>query len=43
WLLGGVGLKRILTSPKQVRVFNVTMALLLVASMVPVVHQLLFL
>lgn len=36
WALFGVGLRRFLRDPAKVRVFNVAMALLLVASMIPV-------
>lgn len=35
WLLFGVGLKRMLTEPKHLRRFNITMGLLLAASVVP--------
>jgi threonine/homoserine/homoserine lactone efflux protein len=37
WTMFGVGLRRWLTDPATVRVFNVTMALLLVASLAPIV------
>lgn len=37
WALFGVGLRRFLSNPRTVRIFNVTMALLLVASLWPVV------
>lgn len=36
WALFGVGLRRFLRDPAKVRVFNVAMAVLLVASMIPV-------
>ncbi len=36
WLLFGTGLRRIVRDPSAVRVFNVTMALALAASLVPV-------
>lgn len=36
WALFGVGLSRVLSTPRAVRIFNVTMALLLVASLYPV-------
>ena len=36
WVLFGQGLRRVLTSPRAVRVFNWTMAVLLVASLYPV-------
>ena len=36
WLFFGVGLKRFLKDPKHNRVFNLTMAALLVASIVPI-------
>ncbi|MCJ8270331.1 MAG: LysE family translocator [Psychrosphaera sp.] len=35
WLMGGVGLKRFLQRPNYQRVFNVSMAVLLAASIVP--------
>jgi threonine/homoserine/homoserine lactone efflux protein len=37
WTLFGVGIRRFLTHPKALRAFNITMALLLVASLIPVV------
>lgn len=40
WLLFGVGLQKILKNPRNLRLFNVSMALLLVVSMVPVVMDL---
>lgn len=39
WALFGVGLRRFLHDPLKVRVFNTVMALLLVASMVPVLFD----
>jgi len=39
WLGFGTGLKRLLTSPRAVRAVNVTMALLLVASLWPIVSD----
>lgn len=36
WALFGVGLRRLLTNPAKVRVFNGTMAILLVGSTIPV-------
>lgn len=39
WLGFGSGLKRLLTSPRAVRAVNVTMALLLVASLWPIVRD----
>ena len=42
WLIGGAGLRRTLKKPKHLRMFNVVIALLLVASIYPVVHELLF-
>jgi threonine/homoserine/homoserine lactone efflux protein len=36
WLGFGTGLKRLLTSPRAVRIVNVIMALLLVASLWPI-------
>jgi threonine/homoserine/homoserine lactone efflux protein len=37
WTMFGVGLRRWLTDPGKVRVFNITMALLLVASLAPII------
>jgi threonine/homoserine/homoserine lactone efflux protein len=42
WLVGGNGLKRYLQHEKHQKVFNVTMALLLVASILPVVWSMIF-
>jgi threonine/homoserine/homoserine lactone efflux protein len=39
WVSFGHGLQRILTSPRAVRVFNWTMAALLVASLYPVLFD----
>lgn len=39
WLVFGKGIKQILQSAKQQRAFNITMALLLVASVIPVIQQ----
>jgi threonine/homoserine/homoserine lactone efflux protein len=39
WLGFGTGLKRLLTSPRAVRAVNITMALLLVASLWPIVSD----
>lgn len=39
WALFGVGLNRVLSTPRAVRTFNVTMALLLVASLYPVLAE----
>ena len=39
WLGFGTGLKRLLTSPRAVRAVNVTMALLLVASLWPILSE----
>jgi threonine/homoserine/homoserine lactone efflux protein len=36
WVLFGSGLRRFLTNPRAVRIFNVAMALALVASLIPV-------
>lgn len=36
WALGGTALRQFLRTEKRVRIFNVTMALLLVAAMIPV-------
>jgi threonine/homoserine/homoserine lactone efflux protein len=38
WTLFGVGIRRFLDNPKALRAFNVTMALLLVASLVPMLR-----
>jgi len=35
WLLGGASLRRLLTRPRQLQVFNVTMAVLLALSVLP--------
>jgi threonine/homoserine/homoserine lactone efflux protein len=40
WLVFGRGIKKLLQSPKQQRLFNISMALVLVASVVPVLLQL---
>jgi threonine/homoserine/homoserine lactone efflux protein len=40
WLVFGRGIKKVLQSPKQQRLFNISMALVLVASVVPVLLQL---
>jgi len=40
WLVFGKGIKRLLQSSQQQRLFNISMALLLVASVLPVVKQL---
>jgi threonine/homoserine/homoserine lactone efflux protein len=40
WLLFGARLRRILTAPRAVRIFNATMALLLVVSLWPIVVDL---
>lgn len=39
WLVGGAGLKRFLQSARRQRLFNLLMALLLVGSIVPVLHE----
>ena len=39
WLVFGAGLQRFLRDPKHLRVFNIAMALLLAASIIPVVHD----
>ena len=39
WLLFGTGLRRIVTEPKTVRIFNISMAILLAASLVPVLFE----
>ena len=35
WLFFGLGLKKLLTNPKQQKIFNITMAILLVLSIIP--------
>jgi threonine/homoserine/homoserine lactone efflux protein len=40
WAAFGVAMRRLLTNPRAVRVFNITMALLLVASLWPIVDDL---
>ena len=40
WLVFGAGLQRFLRDPKHLRIFNIAMALLLVASILPVVADL---
>jgi threonine/homoserine/homoserine lactone efflux protein len=39
WTLGGVFLKKLLKNKKAVKIFNISMALLLVASIVPVIFE----
>jgi threonine/homoserine/homoserine lactone efflux protein len=39
WTLFGTGLSRVLSTPRAVRIFNVTMAVLLVASLYPVLVE----
>lgn len=39
WAAFGVGLRRVLTAPSQLRAFNVTMAALLVLSLSPTLTQ----
>jgi threonine/homoserine/homoserine lactone efflux protein len=41
WLVFGAGLQRLLRDPRHLRIFNIAMALLLVASIVPVIVDLL--
>lgn len=38
WAVGGVALRRALQSPRALRIFNVTMALLLLATLVPMLR-----
>ena len=38
WVLFGQGLRRFLADPRHNRLFNVTMAVLLVASILPLLH-----
>ncbi len=40
WLVFGAGLQRFLRDPKHLRLFNIVMALMLVASILPVVWEL---
>ncbi|MEN0036654.1 MAG: LysE family translocator [Cellvibrio sp.] len=40
WLLFGASLKNLLSNPVRIRIFNWVMALLLVASLVPTMHEL---
>jgi threonine/homoserine/homoserine lactone efflux protein len=40
WLWGGASLKTLMRNPNTVRVFNICMAILLVASLVPVFIEL---
>ncbi|GHA05438.1 lysine transporter LysE [Arenicella chitinivorans] len=40
WMMGGVWLQRVLTNPVHSRLFNVVMALLLVASVLPILAEL---
>jgi threonine/homoserine/homoserine lactone efflux protein len=40
WAVFGVAMRRLLTNPRAVRVFNITMAVLLVASLWPIVDDL---
>jgi threonine/homoserine/homoserine lactone efflux protein len=39
WTLGGVFLKKLLKNKKAVKIFNIFMALLLVASIIPVIFE----
>ena len=41
WLVFGAALQKLLREPKHLRLFNIAMALLLVASILPVIHELL--
>lgn len=40
WLLFGTSLKKLLSNPVYLRIFNISMAVLLVASLIPVFHEL---
>ena len=40
WLLCGASLKDFLSDPIRIRIFNIVMALLLVASLIPTIHEL---
>ena len=40
WLVFGKGIKQVLQSPKQQKLFNISMALVLVVSVFPVIYQL---
>ena len=37
WLVFGAGLQHLLSNPKHFRIFNISMAILLVASILPVI------
>lgn len=39
WTLGGVYLKKLIKNPLHVRIFNITMAILIVASVLPVIFE----
>ena len=39
WLFFGVGLKKLLKNPKQQKIFNITMAILLVLSIIPMLSS----
>jgi len=39
WTLGGVYLKKLIKNPLHVRIFNITMAVLIVASVLPVIFE----
>jgi threonine/homoserine/homoserine lactone efflux protein len=39
WLVSGAGLQRFLREPKHLKLFNIAMALLLVASILPVIWE----
>ena len=41
WLIFGAGLQRFLKDPKHLQIFNLAMALLLIASILPVVWEML--
>lgn len=38
WLMFGIGLKQLLTIPRHLRLFNITMGLLLAASVIPIMQ-----
>ena len=40
WLIFGAGLQHVLKQPKHLRIFNLSMAVLLVASILPVIRDL---
>ena len=39
WVIGGVALKKIIKSEKSIRIFNISMAILLVVSVLPIIFE----